>query len=200
MEPASTIPPERDFRNPIRLMMDCHRRIERFLDSVDAILGGGRDQALSTEQFSALDTALRYFAAAGPLHNADEEESFFPRLQQAGLLDACTQEALEVLTSDHRAGEKAHAALDDLGRRWIASGTLPADDLAQFTRLFQSLKTLYSRHIALEDRVVFVLGASLPEENLLAAGREMAVRRGLDTDNLPAASRCAERRQARERK
>ena len=72
------------FMDPIGLMSDCHRRIEMFLNTLsEAADCTGR--SLKEEEGRALDAALRYFREAAPKHNADEEQSLFPRLRRAFL-------------------------------------------------------------------------------------------------------------------
>ena len=68
--------PESTFADPIGLLMDCHRRIERFLTVLVQLSGKG---TLTDEQCTALETALRYLGEAAPKHTAHEEESLFPR-------------------------------------------------------------------------------------------------------------------------
>jgi hemerythrin superfamily protein len=63
-------------------MSDCHRRIEMFL----RVLGAAAERkggTLAEDERRALDAALRYFREAAPKHNADEEQSLFPRLRLA---------------------------------------------------------------------------------------------------------------------
>jgi len=73
--------PENSFAEPIGLLEDCHRRIERFL-SVLAQLSG--QVSLTADQRASLETALRYFREAAPKHTADEEETLFPRFRGCG--------------------------------------------------------------------------------------------------------------------
>ena len=70
---------ESDFTDPIGMLGDCHRRIERFLNVLVSVAEQARGEAMNAEQHSALET-LRYFREAAPKHTADEEESLFPRL------------------------------------------------------------------------------------------------------------------------
>jgi hemerythrin-like domain-containing protein len=74
--------PESNFTNPIGLLTDCHRRIERFLSVLLQVSTTARGGELTLEQRTALETALRYFHDAAPKHTADEEQSLFPRLRQ----------------------------------------------------------------------------------------------------------------------
>ena len=48
---------------------------------------GFEGRQLSHDERQSLDTVLRYFREAAPRHNADEEESRFPRLRLLPDLD-----------------------------------------------------------------------------------------------------------------
>ena len=74
--------PESSFTDPIGLLTDCHRRIERFLSILLQVSRAAHGEALNKEQRSAFETALRYFREAVPKHIADEEQTLFPRLRQ----------------------------------------------------------------------------------------------------------------------
>ena len=53
---------EHGFANPIGLLTDCHRRIERFLKTLEAVVGEGG--VLDAQCRKALQTALEYFRSA----------------------------------------------------------------------------------------------------------------------------------------
>ena len=168
------------FDEPLGLLGDCHRRIERFLDALVSVASRG-GAALAPEDRRLLETALRYFATAGPRHTADEEESLFPRLRRSGDPRAAgALDAVRRLESDHRAAEQHHAVVDDLGRRWLADGTLGTEDAATLVRRLAALQQLYGAHIAVEDRELSPAAARvLSKADIAAIGREMAERRGV---------------------
>jgi hemerythrin-like domain-containing protein len=195
------IKPEGDFKHPLVLLSDCHRRIEKFLEQIIGVCEAARDGVLPETQREALKVALRYFQKAAPLHTADEEESLFPRLRErAEAGDATAQRALAVmaqLEADHDAADIQHAAIDEIGARWLEQSTLPAAEVAHLEAEARSLRKFYEAHIALEDNELFPLaGAVLASNAVENVGREMAARRGLDFDNLPAGSLCAARKAA----
>ncbi len=168
------------FDEPLGLLSDCHRRIERFLAALAAVASRG-GAALVPQDRRLLETALHYFATAGPRHTADEEESLFPRLRASGDPQAAgALDGVQRLESDHRAAERHHAAVDDLGRRWLAEGTLAARDAASLVQHLEALEQIYGAHIAVEDRELFPAAARLlSKKELEAIGREMAGRRGV---------------------
>ncbi|HET7617456.1 MAG TPA: hemerythrin domain-containing protein [Vicinamibacterales bacterium] len=167
------------FDEPLGLLSDCHRRIERFLEAMIAVADKGG--ALAPADRSLLEAAVRYFETAAPRHTADEEASLFPRLRASS--DQAAHAALETvarLESDHRVAEERHAVVDRLAAKWIEAGTLPGAELEEMRQHLDALRQLYAAHIRVEDDELFpaaarVLGAA----DLAEIGREMATRRGL---------------------
>jgi hemerythrin-like domain-containing protein len=176
---------ESAFDNPIGLLTDCHRRIENFLAVLLRLGEQARGMPLDSEQRTSLETALGYFRESAPKHTADEEDSLFPRLRSIERADV--QRALasiEALESDHAAAALRHAELDELGRRWLDSGSLNAPDASRFNAVARELDALYQAHIAVEEREVFPLASSaIDGDQRLSIGREMAARRGLRKDS-----------------
>src|SRR5262245_39348555 len=112
--------PDHIFDEPLGLLSDCHRRIEHFLRVLNAIAGEAGEGPLPPARRSEPDTALTYFMVAAPAHTADEEESLFPRLRAA----AGPAETVTRLLHDHEEASAHHAAVEAIGRRWLAAGTL----------------------------------------------------------------------------
>ncbi len=170
-----------DFSDPLGLLSDCHRRIERFLNVLITITEQGRGQALATAQREALVSALRYFREAAPKHTSDEEDSLFPRLRALGDARlAAALEPLSVLESDHRAATLDHEEVDALCRRWLAEGHLSPGATRELAGRLHELHVLYRHHIGLEDTRIFPLArALLPPGQIAEIGHEMARRRGL---------------------
>lgn len=184
-----------DFAQPIELMMDCHRRIERFLGVLQLVAADDRDVPLDDEGREALKVALNYFDQAAPRHTADEEASLFPRLRRIDK-PAVRQAmaAVDRLEADHRKAEDAHTRLDELGRQWLSDGTLDQASLQSFREVLAALVKAYGEHIPIEDDNVFVLAKRvLDDEQLRAIGDEMKQRRA-ENPGRPG-SRCARRRQ-----
>jgi len=195
---------EPTFAQPIRLLGDCHRRIEKFLDQLIAVARQPANAPLAEDSRRQLNTALRYFNQLPGLHNADEEESLFPRLRQIaqGETPEATQarEALAVmdrLEKDHELAEASHANIEEIGLRWLAENILPEATLQQLQDELILLRAFYVAHIALEDDLLFPLAKRLlGEQELEFVGREMAARRGVDYDSPEAIHRCARRKRA----
>ena len=177
------------FAEPLGLLSDCHRRIEKFLDQMIAVTATADGGALTGVQREAMEAALLYFDRAAPLHTQDEEISLFPRIRAAGSDEANRAfAAVDALESDHRDAEAAHAEIDSAGRGWLETGAVDDAARARLLNQLRELREMYARHISVEDDIIFPLaGRLLEKQDLAQAGREMAMRRGINPDVLPAA-------------
>jgi hemerythrin-like domain-containing protein len=171
--------PESDFTDPIGMLGDCHRRIERFSSVLLRMAAGAGGGEMSGEQRASFDNALRYFREAAPKHTADEEESLFPRLRALNDIRLLPLLAtIESLEEEHVCAGRLHDEIDQLGRRWLDAGSLPPLDAERLTTALTQLDAIYRRHIRTEDSVVFPAGAAvLSAEELLLIGEEMRKRR-----------------------
>lgn len=174
--------PAGDFSNPIELLSDCHRRIERFLGVLVMVARQADGGPMNEQQRDEWVRALDYFRNAAPRHTADEEESLFPRLRQIDLPQI--REALvkmQQLESDHVQAAEWHDQVERLGRHWLANGELTREETMFIGDALARLSELYETHIALEDQSVFPLAAAvLSASERAGMGIEMAERRGLD--------------------
>lgn len=179
--------PEHGFDQPLGLLSDCHRRIERFLDTLIRVTDECPDGALTPRARQGLEVALRYFREAAPRHTADEEASLFPRLRASTDPRAKgAMEAIQRLEAQHDTADRLHAQVDSIGRAWLADERLAAADLARLREMLVELRAIYEEHIAAEDHGVFPLAAELLDAAALAeVGREMAARRGLTPPGTP---------------
>lgn len=183
--------PQADFTQPIELLMDCHRRIERFLLVLEKI---GHVGELNASHQAALRTSLDYFKLAGPRHNQDEEASLFPALAASG--DPAAAQAIapmRQLADEHAAAEKFHRQIDELAEAWLKTGKISEADRRQYQLAVETLISIYTPHIAVEEKDIFPLAAKLLDSRtLLNIGEQMRSRR---TDHPGReGSRCAQRR------
>jgi hemerythrin-like domain-containing protein len=177
---------ESGFGDPLGLLWDCHRRIERFLGVLIGISEQARGGPLTGEQRSALDAALRYFREAAPNHTADEEETLFPRLRQRDEPEVkAVLACVDALQKDHEQSERRHREVERLGQSWLARGSLALADAKRLSETLHELAILYRDHIAVEERELFPVAAKvLAEEDRRAIGGEMAARRGLRSGHM----------------
>ncbi len=167
-----------NFTDPTGLLSDCHRRVEMFLGTLEAV-ANVIDRPATEETRRALESALRYFAQAAPKHTADEEESLFPRLRQ--IHDPEIESAfskLEQLENEHRWAAPLHAEVDRLGALYLLTGNLSSPEVGDFRHAVASLASMYKQHIDVEDSMVFPLAARmLSNTEKIAIAEEMAARR-----------------------
>lgn len=171
------------FEQPLGLLSDCHRRIERFLHAMLVVSSEERGRPVGPAGRHALLQATAYFRTAAPQHTADEEESLFPKLRECSVGDdsglAVTIDALE---RDHRRTESEHARVDALVGRWLAleRDGLPEKEGRELVARLESLERIYSDHIRIEDEKLFPAARRmLAPHDLEELGRAMAERRGL---------------------
>lgn len=168
--------PDSGFDDPIGMLIDCHRRIERFLHILCVVADRATNRTLNEEEKTAVQSALNYFRVGGLRHTADEEESLFPRLRVK--LSAANSEDLDRLESDHRCANDLHAAVDSLYSKWIEAGRLNSEEEQRLHASSLQLKNLYEEHIQIEERIVFPRAADVLDSRTIAAiGQEFVARR-----------------------
>lgn len=182
--------PDHSFEQPIGLLGDCHRRIERFLAAQLEIAQTARGGRMDERQSEAMEKSRRYFAKAAPWHTQDEELSLFPKLQVSNNPQVHnTLAQVARLELQHRQAQAMHEEVDALIERWLEDKVLSQRDAQQLLDLLTSLQVVYQEHIAFEDNVLFPLAMRvLTPSQIRQIGREMAARRGIDADFPPA--RC----------
>lgn len=179
--------PGGSFADPIGLLKDCHRRIERFLSVLAQVSGRS---SLDAGQRTSLETALRYFREAAPKHTADEEETLFPKLRQIERNEVKAVLAmLDSLEDDHVRANTIHTEVDRIGQNWLESGSLSPAEAVRFSELVENLVELYRAHITVEERDLFPAAAAvLGKPECEAMGAEMAARRDLRQQGFPPVS------------
>lgn len=167
-----------NFTDPTGLLSDCHRRVEMFLGMLEAV-GDAIDQPTTEEKRRVLESALRYFGEAAPQHTADEEDSLFPRLRQLDHRQIQSAFAtLDKLEDDHRWAISLHDKVETLGAKYLSTGNLSDDEIAEFRTLVASLTSMYKEHIRVEEELIFPLAARmLSDSEKTAIANEMAGRR-----------------------
>lgn len=186
--------PQPDFDQPIDLMMDCHRRVEHFIQVLLRVAQQGKGGSLDAELRQALETSLNYFKQAAPRHTEDEEDSLFPRLRRSN--DPRAAEVLakmEALEADHQKAGPVHERVETLGRQWLEHDQLGSTEAAELLELCEQLQRMYQQHIHMEDHEVFPVARQvLAADQLQRIGQEMKARRADNPGRSD--SRCAQRR------
>lgn len=167
---------DRGFDDPLGMLCDCHRRIERFLRVLCEVAERAQGRSLSDEEQDAVRGALHYFREGGTRHNRDEEESLFPRLRQGGAADELR--AIETLEHEHADAGALHTTIERLYSQWIAEGKLRGEPGRALLDATRQLEPLYATHIATEEAVVFPHAAQVLDAAAIAEmGAEFRARR-----------------------
>lgn len=169
--------PDSGFDDPIGMLADCHRRIEHFLNILCVVAERASGRAMNEEESAAVQAALQYFRVGGQRHNADEEESVFPRLRASAQPEDLRE--IESLESDHKDAGTLHEAVERLYQTWADAKALSGADQASLVSATERLKRLYTEHIRLEEQVVFPRASRLLSRAAIEAiGEEFRTRRG----------------------
>lgn len=172
--------PDCGFDDPIGMLKDCHRRIERFLHVLVVVVDRAAGRSLTEEEKLAVLSAMSYFQQGGKRHTADEEASLFPQLRTKlrAQLSSADFEQIERLENDHRKADHLHETVDALYSSWIEADRLSAEDELTLRFATDEMKQLYEAHIRIEEEIVFPLAAqSLDKESIAAIGEEIRLRR-----------------------
>ena len=168
--------PDAGFDDPLGMLVDCHRRVERFLHILCRVAERAEGRPLSGEEVEAVEAALRYFRESGPRHNSDEEDSLFPRLQAGDGKDVLAE--MDRLAGEHREAEVLHRETSELYTRWMAEGVLHGADRHRLRAATARLEAIYGEHIRIEEEVVFPRAKTVLDGAQLAAmGEEFRKRR-----------------------
>ncbi len=166
------------FDDPLGMLQDCHRRIERFLAILCDVAERAHARSLTSEEASAVRAALAYFREGGRRHTADEEESLFPRMRTLappGALDP-----LDHLEDDHREADVLHEDVDRLYTDWLTAGSLTPALQQSLLDKTRRLRALYADHIRTEEATVFPAAARiLDRDTITAIGSEFRARRNI---------------------
>ena len=164
------------FDDPHEMLLACHRRIERQLETLRKLQAHIEKKGVDAEASVAAQSVLRYFAKAASDHTEDEEKDLFPLLEEripSGAEKARFTELRERLKADHREAEAQWARL----RRTleaIAEGLtrpLTAGEVESFVQAYRG-------HIAVEEAALDEFFARwIDERDRATLGRRMKERR-----------------------
>ena len=160
------------------MLLACHQRIRHFTEI--AVRIAEAHDATGPEIANAAEAVHRYFSIALPLHEADENDSVYPRLRR-NLIDVKERESLDVMVQQHGPIDEVIARLVP---RWEQLSQSPArlsTHAAELRSDASRLQELWREHLALEEQVVFpLIRTRLTRADLEAIHAEMKRRRGLE--------------------
>jgi hemerythrin-like domain-containing protein len=157
------------------LLLGCHQRIRHFTEM--ALRVAESSDSSPAEIAAAAAAVHRYYTVGLPLHEADEDQTVYPRLARlvpAGELAAANQ----AMFDQHRAIDSVIAALVPLWSQLIEAPESISDLRARLLALTAELAQLWHTHLALEEDVVFpALARHISESELATVAGEMKARR-----------------------
>jgi hemerythrin-like domain-containing protein len=167
------------FDDPLEMLLACHRRIEKQLDTLQRLRAHLAARGVDAEASAAAQSVLRYFLKAAQDHHEDEEKDLFPLLEKR-ITDPGEMARFRVLREklehDHREVEHLWARLKK-PLEGIAEGltrSLAADDVQVFV-------ATYASHILAEEAALEELVTRwLDEGDRAALGRSMSARRAAE--------------------
>ncbi len=164
-----------EIEDAISLLLGCHGRIRHF--TAVALRLAEQRRAPASDRSQAARAVLRYYTMALPLHEADENESVYPRLKRA-LLPGELANANEQMIEQHK---NIDATVAELIPMWQEVEHDPEAQDASGDRLrdcTEHLSALWSAHLKLEEeQVIPALRQHLTAEDLRAIQQEMRDRR-----------------------
>jgi hemerythrin-like domain-containing protein len=156
------------------LLLGCHQRIRHFTDVALrlATLAGATDADVA----SAAAAVHRYYTVGLPLHEADENETVYPRLARVAADELAA--ANQAMYDQHR---ELDALIADLVPLWAELMQHPrrlSELQPRLQPLTERLSQLWNTHLDLEEATVFpAMGGSLSAADLAAMAAEMRARR-----------------------
>jgi iron-sulfur cluster repair protein YtfE (RIC family) len=159
----------------VEMLQGCHVRIRHFLQ-----LSRTLAEAVDVPQNEIAEAAAsitHYFSEALPLHEADENQTLFPRLYDAAPLGSPLREAAKTMVEQHRIIDELVAELLSLcGAIHRQPERLPS--LAQRLRQVTSaLDQIFVSHLHMEETVIFPALQRFPPSQLEEITNEMQQRR-----------------------
>lgn len=173
--------------DPIVLLMNEHRRIERFLEAVRGLAARLRAADPPPPKSDLSDAAefIRGFADA--LHHGKEEEILFETMCRHGFSERSGPVA--VMLVDHTEGRSYVAVMREVA---AAPGDWTAEDRARAARALDDYAALLTGHILKEDQVLYPMARHhLPGDAFAEVARrcdefEASQRAGGEVDRLVA--------------
>ncbi len=167
---------------PVEMLLECHHRIRHFVQLSRTLAEA--QESPQAQVAEAAEAIFRYFSQSLPLHEADENETLYPRVRHLAPLGSPLREAAKAMVEQHHAIEELvfelAAVCGALRRQPERLPTLSS----QLQHTSEALDQIFSSHLHMEETVIFPAIAQLPAEELHAMTREMQRRRQPSEDAI----------------
>jgi iron-sulfur cluster repair protein YtfE (RIC family) len=160
---------------PLEMLQGCHARIRHFMQLSRTLAEA--EAAPPNEIADAAAAIQRYFSQALPLHEADENQTLFPRLQNAAPLGSPLREAAKAMVEQHRAIDELVAELLSLCRSLGQHPERLPRLAARLRHVSAALDPIFAAHLHMEETVIFPALEQFSPAQLEEMSREMQHRR-----------------------
>jgi len=161
--------------SPLEMLQACHARVRHFMQLSRTL---AEASGVPRREIAAAAAAVfAYFSHALPPHEADENESLFPRLQSALPPGALVREAAETMVEQHKAIDELAAELLSLCDSLRRHPELLPSLARRLQHVTGALDQIFAAHFQLEETVIFpALQQLLTAAQLEEMAREMQLR------------------------
>jgi len=167
-EPAATSPQE--------LLQGCHARIRHYVQ-LGRTLATTRGVA-EAEVADAAAAIYRYFNLALPMHEADEDETIYPRICSAQPAGGLVLDAAKAMVEQHRAINELTVELLELCATLDRTPTRLTQLAPELDHVTRALEQVFGAHLLLEETVIIpALTDLFPPEVITEMLNEMNDRR-----------------------
>ena len=154
---------------PLQMLLACHAHIRHFVQLSRTLAGA--EGAPGSEIAEAAEAIHRYFSQALPLHEADENQTVFERLQGALPRGHVILEAAETMIEQHAAIDELAAELLSLCTTLSRHPEALPSVARRLNETSTALESIFNAHLKLEETVIF---PALEELTTAAQKEEMA--------------------------
>jgi hemerythrin-like domain-containing protein len=163
-------------QDAVDLLLACHSRIRNFTAIAHRL--ASVKGAAPAEVANAAEAVHRYYTVALPLHEADENETVYPRLRSAMAAAGAPPASVEAMVEQHGPIDDLVAELVPLWARLQSSPERLSDVAPEMAAKCARLQQLWNEHLALEEETVFpAIRVYIDEAGLRAMKEEMRARR-----------------------
>jgi iron-sulfur cluster repair protein YtfE (RIC family) len=160
----------------LEMLLGCHARIRHFVQLSRTLAGA--EGVAPKEVADAADAVFRYFNDALPLHEADENETLYPRLRHATEEGSLVRDAADVMIEQHKAIDELAAELLSICASLQHHPECLPSLVPRLEHVTLALEQVFAAHLHLEETVIFpALGNVLTAAQLDEMIREMNQRR-----------------------
>ena len=140
---------------PIRVLKEEHRAIERVLETLDRYAESQSVSSTPASQKDLLQIVEFIQQFADRIHHGKEEDIFFEQMIRAGFPRGVGP--LAVMYHEHDQGRTFARRLKDLGEK---DGPWSEDDRRHLRQAASGYTNLLRQHIYKEDNILYAMGAS----------------------------------------